>query len=152
MESEGWAFRLEDNMTNEQRERITALRHQGHGYTTIANAVGLSKDSVKAFCRNHGRAGVKAECKDEDVPADNTCVNCGAPLVQRPGVKKKKFCNSACRQTWWNTHPAQVNRKALYPFTCPACGKAFTAYGNNHRKYCSRDCYVADRFKGGDGS
>lgn len=139
-------------MTNEQKERITALRHQGHGYTTIANAVGLSKDSVKAFCRNHGLAGVKAESKDEDVPAENTCANCGAPLVQTPGVKKKKFCNSACRQTWWNTHPAQVNRKALYPFTCPACGKAFTAYGNNHRKYCSRDCYVADRFKGGDGS
>ena len=38
-------------MTNEQRERITALRHQGQGYATIANAVGLSKDSVKAFCR-----------------------------------------------------------------------------------------------------
>ena len=48
-------------MTNEQRERITALRHQGQGYATIANAVGLSKDSVKAFCRNHGLAGVKAE-------------------------------------------------------------------------------------------
>ena len=47
-------------MTNEQRERITALRHQGQGYATIANAVGLSKDSVKAFCRNHGLAGVKA--------------------------------------------------------------------------------------------
>ena len=139
-------------MTNEQRERITALRQQGQGYATIANTVGLSKDSIKAFCRNHGLAGVKAECKDESVHDDNTCVNCGAPLVQTPGVKKKKFCNSTCRQAWWNTHPAQVNRKALYSFTCSACGKALTAYGNNHRKYCSRGCYVADRFKGGDGS
>ena len=33
-------------MTNEQREKITALRHQGFGYTAIANSVGLSKDSV----------------------------------------------------------------------------------------------------------
>ena len=48
-------------MTNEQRKEITDLRHQGYGYTAIANAVGLSKDSVKAFCRNHGLAGVKAE-------------------------------------------------------------------------------------------
>ena len=31
-------------MTNEQRERITALRHQGQSYATIANAVGLSMD------------------------------------------------------------------------------------------------------------
>ena len=48
-------------MTNEQRMKITDLRHQGYGYTAIANAVGLSKDSVKAYCRNHGLAGVKAE-------------------------------------------------------------------------------------------
>ena len=71
-------------MTNEQRERITALQHLGQGYATIANAVGLSKDSVKAFCRNHGLAGVKAECKDEDVPADNTCANCGGRLCRHP--------------------------------------------------------------------
>ena len=44
-------------MTNEQRMKITNLRHQGYGYTAIANAVGLSKDSVKAYCRNHGLAG-----------------------------------------------------------------------------------------------
>lgn len=33
-------------MTNEQREKITALRHQGFGYTAIANSVGLSKHIV----------------------------------------------------------------------------------------------------------
>ena len=48
-------------MTNEQRIRIRELRAQGFGYTSIAKAVGLSKDSVKAFCRNHGLAGIKAE-------------------------------------------------------------------------------------------
>ena len=48
-------------MTNEQREKITALRHQGFGYTAVANSVGLSKDSVKAYCRSHGLAGEKAE-------------------------------------------------------------------------------------------
>ena len=39
-------------MTNEQREKITDLRHQGFGYTAIANSVGLSKDSVKASYDN----------------------------------------------------------------------------------------------------
>lgn len=26
------------------------------------------------------------------------------------------------------------------------CGKAFVAYGNKDRKYCSHDCYIRDRF------
>ena len=56
-------------MTNDQREIITALRHQGFGYTAIANSVGLSKGSVKAFCRSHGLAGEKAESHSlADVP------------------------------------------------------------------------------------
>jgi hypothetical protein len=39
-----------------------------------------------------------------------------------------------------------LHRKALYPFVCAQCGGEFQAYGNDHRKYCSRDCYVAARF------
>ncbi len=31
-------------------------------------------------------------------------------------------------------------------FTCACCGRYFTAYGNNHRKYCSHGCYIAGRF------
>lgn len=49
-----------------------------------------------------------------------------------------------------NAHPEAVKQKAVYTFTCPECGKEFTAYGNAKRKYCSHDCYIAARFKGGD--
>ena len=136
-------------MTNEQRMRIADMRHQGCGYTAIANAVGLSKDSVKAFCRTHGLAGVKAEPIIPEGNASDFCLNCGSPLTQVPGAKRKKFCNPTCRQSWWNVHPDQVKRKALYSFLCPACGKPFTSYGNDHRKYCSRACYINARFKGG---
>ena len=41
-----------------------------------------------------------------------------------------------------------VKRKAIYEYTCPTCGSAFTAYGNRHRKYCCHECYIADRFGG----
>ena len=41
-----------------------------------------------------------------------------------------------------------VKRKAVYTFTCPACGKEFTVYGNSHRKFCSHACYIAYRFGG----
>jgi len=148
-ESEGQAFGLEVIMTNEQRIKITDLRHQGCGYTAIANAVGLSKDSVKAFCRNHGLAGIKANTSTTIEVASDTCLNCGAALIHVPGAKKKKFCCPECRQAWWNAHPDRVTRKAIYQFNCPTCGKVFTAYGNDHRKYCSRGCYITARFKGG---
>jgi len=76
-------------MTNEQREKITALRHQGFGYTAIANNVGLSKDSVKAYCRSHGLAGEKAESHTlVDVPTQ-LCLNCGKELVQQSGRKQR---------------------------------------------------------------
>ena len=133
-------------MTNEQRMKITDLRHQGYGYTAIANAVGLSKDSVKAYCRNHGLAGVKAETNTPVEITTDVCLNCGAALTHIPGAKRKKFCCPDCRQAWWNAHPEQVRRKALYEFTCPTCGKPFTAYGNAGRKYCSHACYIKGRY------
>ena len=147
----GTPLGLEDNlMTNEQREKITALRHQGFGYTAIANSIGLSKDSVKAYCRSHGLAGEKAESHSlAEVPTE-LCLNCGKALIKLPGRKQKKFCCSGCRTTWWNAHPEAVKQKAVYTFTCSNCGKEFTAYGNAKRKYCSHGCYIAARFKGGD--
>lgn len=138
-------------MTDLQKEKITALRKEGYGYATIANSVGLKKDTVVAFCRKAGLTGVKAENTRISVDTD-FCMNCGAVLHQLPGRKRVKFCSDKCRQTWWNSHPDKVNRKAVYSFTCPHCGKPFTAYGNAGRKYCGHECYIADRFKGGDGN
>ncbi|MDR0883423.1 MAG: hypothetical protein LBN05_02285 [Oscillospiraceae bacterium] len=59
----------------------------------------------------------------------------------------RRFCCDACRLAWWKAHPKQVNRKAIYKYICPVCHKAFTAYGNNHRIYCSRKCYGKSRVK-----
>ena len=131
----GTPLGLEDNlMTNEQREKITAL----------------SKDSVKAYCRSHGLAGEKAESHSLAEVPTQLCLNCGKTLIQFPRRKQKKFCCPECRTAWWNAHPEVVKQKAVYTFSCPECGKEFTAYGNAKRKYCSHDCYIAARFKGGD--
>ena len=137
-------------MTNQQKDQITTLRAQGFGYATIAKAVGLQKGTVVAYCRKAGMAGTKAADNSRiDLNAD-FCLCCGALLTQTPGRKRIKFCSDKCRIAWWNSHPEKVNRKAVYSFTCAHCGKAFTAYGNAGRKYCSHACYIADRFKGGD--
>ena len=137
-------------MTNEQKARITAMRHDGYGYTTIAKAVGLTKDNVKAYCRAHDLAGVKAQSNARIIPEQSFCQCCGKPLHQIPGRKKVKFCSADCRQQWWNTHPEQVKRKAVYSFTCAYCGNLFTSFGNSSRKYCCHSCYIAARFKGGE--
>ena len=137
-------------MTNEQREKITALRHQGFGYTAIANSVGLSKDSVKAYCRSHGLAGEKAESHSLAEVPTQLCLNCGKTLIQFPGRKQKKFCCPECRTAWWNAHPERVQRKAYYTLTCRHCGKQFESYGNAHRMFCSRDCYLRFRRKEAD--
>ena len=89
-------------MTAEQKERIISLRREKNGYSAIANRLGLSKDSVKAFCRSHGLAGIKACTVEPPVITTDTCLNCGASLCQSGSGKQKKFCSDRCRITYWN--------------------------------------------------
>lgn len=138
-------------MTKEQKEQVIKLRQTGYGYATIADALGLTKNQVSAFCRRNHLTGIKAQTHVEEKPAASCCKNCGKPITQVPGRKLIKFCSPDCRQNWWNAHADMVNKKAVYKFTCACCGRPFTAYGNANRKYCSHACYIRDRYQGGDG-
>ena len=136
-------------MTNEQKAVIRRLRQQNNSYVSIANTLGVSVSAVKGYCQRNGLTGLRAAA--ETTPDDpSVCLCCGKPITQREGIKRVKFCCPSCRQAWWNSHPEKVNRKAIYSFTCACCGKPFTAYGNRGRKYCSHECYITDRFKGGE--
>lgn len=126
-------------MTDEQKKKLIALRRDGVGYGQIAVAVNISINTVKSFCRRHGLV-TKAVA--------SVCEQCGRPIEQNPGRKRKRFCSDACRNKWWNSHLDLVKRKAVYTFTCPACGKKFIVYGNSHRKFCSHAYYIAYRFGG----
>lgn len=137
-------------MTSGQKTKIAELRSAGFGYANIANALGLTKNQVVSYCHRNGLEGEKGTVAQADKPEVGCCKNCGKPIVQVPGRKQVKFCSDECCQSWWNSHPEAVNRKAVYTFTCACCGKSFTAYGNKSRKYCSHSCYIAGRF-GGDG-
>ena len=70
------------------------------------------------------KEAVRSYCRYHGLTAnsDPVCPQCGKPIVQ----------------------------KAVYSYTCIGCGCAFTAYGNDHRKYCSHACYIQDRFKARD--
>jgi endogenous inhibitor of DNA gyrase (YacG/DUF329 family) len=127
-------------MKDEQKQRIIALRRDGTGDGRIAEKLGISINTVKSFCGWHSMA---------NQPKASVCEQCGEPIDQTPGRKRKRFCSDACRNKWWNAHLELVKRSAVYTFTCSACGKKFTVYGNSHRKFCSYACYIEYRF--GDG-
>lgn len=133
-------------MTNEQKMIINALQAKGFGYKKIATETGISPNTVKSYIRRRN-AG-------ETVPGSATegdihyCRTCGKPVPQNEGRKEKKFCCDACRYKFWNSHPELITRKAIYYFTCQACGNDFSAYGKRDRKYCSHACYVKARYGG----
>jgi endogenous inhibitor of DNA gyrase (YacG/DUF329 family) len=127
-------------MTPNQKQKITYLRGKGESYAAIAGALGISENTVKSFCRRNNLGG-----RISDV-----CRQCGKPLQHIEHKRPKLFCGGACRSRWWLANAAQENRKAVYHFVCPICGKEFTAYGNAHRKYCSRACYGLSRRRGNE--
>lgn len=122
-------------MTDNQRAEIARLRNKGMQLSEIAEKLHLPIGTVKtAVYRN--------PCS---IAANTGCLQCGKPVKQQAHRKEKKFCCDACRMKWWNTHQDQVQRKAVYHFTCAVCGKEFDCYGNANRKYCSAACYNASR-------
>jgi endogenous inhibitor of DNA gyrase (YacG/DUF329 family) len=140
-------------MMNEQKLHIKKLRDEGFGYIRVAQTLGISVNTVKSFCRRNNLTG-KATVKipKTQVQADkgiHVCDYCGVAVEQNPGRKEKRFCSDKCRMKWWNKNLDKVKRKAMYEYICPHCGKSFAVYGNSHRKYCSHECYVAERFGGG---
>lgn len=134
-------------LTKENKMMIDSLRRCGYGYKRIANELCLNANTVKSFCRRHPLESLAPteEYKTDDGTA-RFCKNCGAVVKQLPGRKEKEFCSDTCRNKWWGKHQAQVNRKSMYSYECPTCGKPFVAYGNRNRKYCSHECYITARF------
>ena len=136
-------------MTDAQKIQIGKLRGAGLGYKKIAEQMGLSENTVKTYCRRHGLGGNMTHLQNVVQSEEHHCLCCGTPVQQTPGRKEKKFCSDGCRNKRWNSHLDKVERKANYEFVCPHCKKPFIAYGNKNRKYCSHECYIADRFGGG---
>ncbi len=137
-------------MTEEQKLQIIRFRNEGYGYTAVADKLGISKDTVKSFCRRNGQNGKAVRTQIKNTVMGMGCRECGKELPQEEGKKTRVFCSEECRITWWHKHPEKIKQRAVYSFTCACCKQPFTAYGNSKRKYCSHECYIKNRFKGGD--
>ena len=136
-------------MTEKQKTEIIRMRESGASFSKISEITGISRNTIKSFCRRENIEIQDSVCYGTEDTNELKCKQCGKKLRIVPGRKTPKFCCKDCRTQWWNSHPEQVNRKAIYNFICDRCGKAFTAYGNSNRKYCSHSCYINARFKGG---
>ncbi len=128
-------------MTNAEKKQIRDCRKNGMGYKQIATLLNLSVNTIKTFCRRNNLT-------EEGMKPSTVCECCGANIQQTEKRKKKRFCSDACRMKWWNSHPEKVRRKAIYHYSCCHCHKPFTVYGNDHRKFCSWNCYIEHRYGG----
>ncbi len=131
-----------------QAKQIREFRLKGIGYKAIASLVGLSRDVVRNYCKNHALSGYAVEVTmniQEQIQQGLVCRCCGKVIQQPATGRKKKFCSETCRREWWGAHPQQ-KETVFNEKPCVYCGQPFTIYSSKTRRYCSHDCYVHDRF------
>jgi endogenous inhibitor of DNA gyrase (YacG/DUF329 family) len=129
-------------MTNSEKEQVVALRSAGATYADIAQLLEINVNTVKSYCQRNN-LGAANTTHNTEKPRCEQCKKV-LPVTSRA---HRRFCSDACRLAWWHKHPNNLNQKAVYRFVCPVCHKAFTAYGNANRKYCSRKCYGKSKRK-----
>lgn len=144
----GWG-----GMTDYERKQIYDLRRRGMGYKAIGTALGLSRDTVRSFCKrnNLGGDGEIVKLNIEVMKEKKLlCQNCGQLIKVKAKGRPKKYCSDFCRRAWWKENQDKKTEKetAIYKYTCAHCGNEFQAYVNKKRKYCSHDCYIKYRFWG----
>ena len=100
-------------MTDTQKATALHMRSKGVSFARIAAELNISVNTVKSFC-SRNKSG-------------QLCLCCGTSIQQPPRARIKKFCSDKCRMQWWKAHIKEVNRKAVYDFTCACCGQQFQA-------------------------
>ena len=103
-----------------QKEKIRNLRREGMSYAKIAKQVDVSRDAVISFCRRNGLQEIKKPIPVVNTDAADVCRECGKPLIQVDGMKRRVFCSKECRVKWWKEHPERLNQKAVQ-FTAVSC-------------------------------
>ncbi|WP_075979942.1 RNA polymerase subunit sigma-24 [Bacillus massilinigeriensis] len=135
-------------MNDEQRSQIRIMRYEGIGYKRIGDALGLSRDIIRGYCKRHGLDGRATELvvnKDEDEKFKQKithvyCLTCGSKLEQKVMGKKRKYCSIECKRKWEKDNPK------IYKLRCDYCRKEYLSERVKKRKFCSNDCYVRNRF------
>lgn len=123
-------------LTEDQKRAIRTLRERGETYDAIAESIGVSPNTIRSYWRRNGVVQIEPRR-----PRPGHCRNCGTPLDQTKGARRRTFCSDQCRYDWWNAY----RRDQPYRLICQQCGKSFISFGNQKRAFCGRDCYNLSR-------
>ena len=127
-------------MTEKQKERILKLRKAGMGYRKIATLIGSNRDSVRNYCKSQGVNGYgKQDGTRKKQSESGFCKVCGVELIQPPTGRRRLYCSTECRRIW------QSGITRIYIHTCEYCHGEFESAASK-QKFCSRECYIRDRF------
>ncbi|MDR1599676.1 MAG: RNA polymerase subunit sigma-70 [Oscillospiraceae bacterium] len=129
-------------MTETQKQRISELLRQGVSRPDIADAVGVSLNTLKAYCYRH-RDETAAPAAPQ--ARHGFCLHCGEVVVQAPRRKPKKFCSAKCRALWWN-HNRMSAEKGVLAMRCANCGDPFMKRVGSPKRFCCHACYIRSRF------
>lgn len=124
-------------MTEQEKDKIHALRQKGLGYTAIAGKLNLSVNTVKSFCRRNMEKVVSPVVPDGPSYA---CKHCGKVICSIDGKRRRLFCSDACRYA----HAYQTVKKKRA--VCAHCGQPFAYHGKTDRRFCGHPCYIAHRY------
>lgn len=131
-------------MTDNQKQCVQVMRHQGATPTAIAEALGMSVNTVKSYLRRCSLSATSKDTGNEEYKEH--CLHCGTKLENRDKTKPRKFCSAQCCDRWWNAHRSLGRRKSMVEKPCACCGTVFKSYPRDVRKYCSHRCYINARF------
>lgn len=85
-------------MTDNQKALIQIYRKKGMSYKKIADALSVSINTIKTFCKRNGLGGVMTVATIPDEVMVIACRCCGKPVSQNPGRKQKRFCSDSMMQ------------------------------------------------------
>lgn len=71
-------------MTDNQKTLIQIYREKGMSYKEIADALVLSINTIKTFCKRNGLGGVRTVAAAVDEVMVKACEYCGKPVSQNP--------------------------------------------------------------------
>ena len=90
-------------MTSDEKEKIRELRLKGMGYKGIANLLGLTRDSVRGFCKRNGLDGNSCAVAlnyEVNIKRNLLCVCCEKAIKQKHQGRSRRFCSNECRRKW----------------------------------------------------
>ena len=123
-------------MNPHEKKMIRALRENGKSYASIAAELELSVNSIKAYCHRKNIISLVEFGR---------CPRCGALISPEEVRRNRRYCSDICRYSWNYAHRLLSDRNAVEK-KCACCQRPFFSYPSSHRKYCSHDCYIADRY------